>query len=57
MYNEFKNKNILNKELAKKFKEKIFEPGSSIPAEEMVKNFLDRDVNYKPFFKNYGINE
>lgn len=43
--------------MAKRFKETIFEPGSSIPAEEMVKNFLKRDVNYKPFFKNYGITE
>jgi Zn-dependent oligopeptidase len=55
MYSVFQSGGILNPIVGERFRKIIFEPGSSIEPMLLIKEFLGREPNDKPFLIRQGI--
>jgi thimet oligopeptidase len=55
MYSVFQSEGILNPEIGARFRKIIFEPGSSIEPIFLIKEFLGRELDNKPFLIRQGI--
>lgn len=53
-FSEFEKHGLFNKEIGEKYRKQILAVGGSYEEEELVKNFLGREVSNKPFLKNIG---
>ena len=42
----FNEENMMEPSVAKKYRENILNPGGSLPADKLVKNFLGRNFNF-----------
>lgn len=49
MFSAFDRENLLAPEVAKRYREKVLAPGGSMPAKDLVRDFLKRDYNFKAF--------
>jgi thimet oligopeptidase len=49
MFTRFQQQGLRDVEVARAYREKILEKGGSRPARELVKDFLGRDISYKPY--------
>jgi len=54
-FSEFEKTGIFNKETGLKFRREILEKGGTLEETDMVKNFLGREVDNKPFLKSIGL--
>ena len=46
IFTKFNKQNLLDPVIAKKYRETVLAPGGSLPASQLVKNFLGRDFNF-----------
>lgn len=53
-FSEFEKHGLFNKEIGEKYRKQILAVGGSYEEEELVKNFLGREVSNEPFLKNIG---
>ena len=53
-FSEFEKHGIFNKDIGKKYRKEILAVGGSYEEEELVKNFLNRNVSNEPFLKGIG---
>lgn len=51
MHNEFVENGLMNKALAKRFREEVLAPGGQKDARELVRSFLGREYNFDAFSK------
>ena len=49
LFSKFESEGIMNKDVARAYREFVLEPGGAKPAAELVKNFLGRDYNFDAF--------
>ena len=49
LFSRFENEGVLSNEVGVEYKNKILKPGGTVPAEQMVKNFLGRKWNDESF--------
>lgn len=54
-FSEFEKHGIFNPEIGLKFRREILEKGGTLEETDMVKNFLGREVDNKPFLKSIGL--
>jgi thimet oligopeptidase len=46
LFSAFNKENLLDPVIAKKYRDVVLVPGGSLPAAQLVKNFLGRDFNF-----------
>ena len=51
MFSQFERDGMMNKSLAKRYRDKVLAPGGSKPAAELVRDFLGRDYSFDSFSK------
>lgn len=49
MFSQFERDGVMNKALAKRYRNKVLAPGGSKPAAELVRDFLGRDYSFDSF--------
>ena len=49
MFSQFERDGVMNKALAKSYRNKVLAPGGSKPAAELVRDFLGRDYSFDSF--------
>ena len=49
MFSEFEQQGLMNKTLAKRYRDQVLAPGGSQDAAKLVENFLGRPFNYQAF--------
>lgn len=55
LYMYFKEQGLLNDEVGYKLRKTILEPCASIPATEMIKNFLGTPFSIDPYLKKHNV--
>lgn len=56
-FSEFQKHGIFNSTIGRKFRSEILEKGGTIEEEDMVRNFLGREVSNTPFLKSIGLDK
>lgn len=56
-FSEFEKHGVFNPETGLKFRREVLEKGGTLEETEMVKNFLGRKEDIKPFLKSIGLEE
>jgi thimet oligopeptidase len=51
LFSQFQTAGVMNESLGMKYRTAILEPGNMLPALDLVKTFLGREPDQKPFFK------
>ena len=49
MFTEFKANGLNNFEIASAYRDKVLAKGGSAPAEDLVTDFLGRDISFEPY--------
>ena len=57
LFSKFENEGILSNQVGVEYKNKILKPGGTVPAENMVKNFLGRKWNDKAFLAQKNLSK
>jgi len=57
LFSRFENEGVLSNEVGVEYKNKILKPGGTIPAEDMVKNFLGRKWNDRAFLAQKNLSK
>jgi len=55
MFTVFQKGGLENPAVGARYRQDILQPGGSIEPDQLLKNFLGRDVNYDAFYKDLGI--
>ncbi|MDD8017861.1 MAG: Zn-dependent oligopeptidase [Bacteroidota bacterium] len=50
-FSKFNSANLLDPVVAKKYRDTVLAPGGSLPAQQLVKNFMGRDFNFESWKK------
>ena len=57
LFSRFENEGVLSNQVGVEYKNKILKPGGTLPAENMVKNFLGRKWNDKSFLAQKNLSK
>ncbi|HLN46656.1 MAG TPA: M3 family metallopeptidase, partial [Magnetospirillaceae bacterium] len=55
MFTVFQKGGLENPVVGARYRQDILQPGGSIEPDQLLRNFLGRDVNYDAFYKDLGI--
>jgi thimet oligopeptidase len=57
MFTVFQKGGLENPAIGARYRQDILQPGGSLEPDQLLRNFLGREVNYDAFYKDLGITQ